>query len=135
MKRLIVVALTLALSVGIGSAAVAAKGGGTTNVASKVKINYQTSGTPPYDEGSSFFGKVKSKSGPNKARKACRKHRKVKVTPDVGKVKTDKSGKYQIFLDHAAAPGTYTAKAKQKKIKKGHSKITCKKASASLTVS
>ena len=59
----------------------------------------------------------------------------MKVTPDVGKTKTDKSGKYQIFLDHAAAPGTYTAKAKQKKIKKGHSKIICKKASASLTVS
>ena len=98
-------------------------------------VNYQSSGTPPYDEGSSFFGKVKGKSGPSNARKACKKHRKVKVTPDVGKTETDESGNYQIFLDHAAAPGTYTAKAKQKKIKQGHSKIICKKASASITVS
>ena len=134
MKRLIVVVLTLALSVAVVSAAFAAKGT-TTNVKSKVTINYQTSGTPPYDEGSSFFGKVKSKSGPNKARKACKKHRKVKVTPGVGKTKTDKSGKWQIFLDHAAAPGTYTAKAKKKTIKKGHNKIVCKKAEKSLTIS
>jgi hypothetical protein len=134
MKRLIVVVLTLALSVAVVSAAFAAKGT-TTNVKSKVKINYQTSGTPPYDEGSSFFGKVKSKSGPNKARKACKKHRKVKIKPDVGKAKTDKHGKYQIFLDHAAAPGTYTAKAKKKKIKKHHTKIVCKKAKKSLTIS
>ena len=135
MKRLIVVVLAVALSVAIGSAALAANGGGTTHVKSKVKINYQTSGTPPYDEGSSFCGKVKSKSGPNKARKACKKHRKVKVKPDVGKAKTDKKGKWQIFLDHAATPGTYTAKVKKKKIKKHHTKIVCKKAKKSLTIS
>lgn len=135
MKRLIVVVLALALSVAIGSAALASKSGKTTKVKSKVTLKYTQGGTPPYDENSSFHGKVKSKSGPHKARKKCKKHRKVKVKPDVGKAKTDSKGKYEISLDHAASPGTYTAKVKKKTIHKKSGKIVCKKAKKSLTIS
>ena len=50
MKRLIVVVLTLALSVAIVSAAFAAKGT-TTNVKSKVTVNYQTERHAPVRRG------------------------------------------------------------------------------------
>ena len=61
MKRLIVVVLALALSVAIGSAALASKGGRTTKVKIEGDAQVHQGGNPPYNEGSSFHGKVKGK--------------------------------------------------------------------------
>ena len=79
MKRLIVVVLALALCIAVGSAALAAKGGGATKVKSKVTLKYEASGNPPYNEAARFYGKVKAKKAPGKVKKACKKGRKVKV--------------------------------------------------------
>jgi hypothetical protein len=128
MKRLIVVALALALCIAVGSTSLAAKGGGTTKVKTKVTLKYEQSGTPPYNEASRFHGKVKGKGkkASHKAKKACKKKRKVKIK-NVGKTKTNKKGKYEIVLNGAAAPGTYKAKVKKKTIHKNGEKIVCKK--------
>jgi hypothetical protein len=111
-----------------------AQGGGTTKVKTKVTLKYQQSGTPPYNEGSRFYGKVKGTKAPGKAKKACKKGRKVKVK-DVGKTKTNKKGEYEIVLNGPAAPGTYQAKVKKKTIHKNGEKIVCKKGKSKLTVS
>jgi len=127
-KRLIVVALALAVCIAVGTTALAAKGGGTTNVKTKVALKYQQGGNPPYNEAARFSGKVKAKKG-------CKKGRKVKIA-NVGKTKTDQRGKYEIPIKGAGAPGTSKAKVKKKTIRKNGEKIVCKKGkSNTITVS
>jgi hypothetical protein len=132
MKRLIVVAVALAMCLAVGSTALAKKGE-TVKVKSKITLNYQTTGTPPYDEGSRFYGKVKGKKAPGQYKKKCKQGRKVKVS-GVGKTRTAANGTYELFLDGPAAPGTYTAKVKKKTVHKKGKKIVCKKAKKSLTI-
>ena len=61
-----------------------------------------------------------------KAKKGCKKGRKIKLNgPAGGSTKSARNGSWSISKN--AASGTYTATAKKKKIKKKHGKIVCKK--------
>jgi hypothetical protein len=124
--RQIVVLLVLACCIAFVSVAAAAKGGQTTNVKSKATLTYVQTGFPPYDEGAQFSGKVKGAKAPAKARKACKKGRKVKLA-GVGQMRTTSQGTFAFVLDGAAAPGTYQAKVKKKTIVKHGDKVVCKK--------
>jgi hypothetical protein len=125
MKRLSLIVVALIACVAVGSVAVVtAKPSHTKKVKSKISLKYKQSGDPPYSESATFKGKVKGKKG---GRKVCKKHRKVKVRPGIGKVKTNKKGKYSISLNAKPPSGSYTAKVKKKKVHKHHKKIVCKK--------
>lgn len=136
MKRLSLIALALVACLAIGSVTMAVAGQSQAKkVKTKVTLSYTPSQTGPYGEQASFNGKVKAK-------KVCRKGRKVSVKnvgtgAIVGKTKTNKKGKYSISAGSGAAPGTYQAKVKKKtKKKKNGTKIVCKRAKSNkVTVS
>ena len=117
MKRRFGVVLALVACLALGSVSMSI-GAPDKKVKTKVTLDYTERGNPPYDE-SAFSGKVKAKKG-------CKKNRKIKI-PGVGDTKSNSSGAYSISLNKGADPGTYQATAKKKKIKKNGKKIVCKK--------
>ena len=122
MKRVWIALLTALGTVALLATAALAPAATTTKVKTKVTLKYaeSTTGTPPYEEQTAtFFGKVKAKKG-------CKKGRQVKV-PGAGTTRSANDGKYEISLSDPAAPGTYRAKVKKKKIQKNGKKIVCKK--------
>ena len=110
--------MALIACLALGSVSMAVGNQGVKKVKTKVTLNYTKKGNPPYNQ-SEFSGKVKAK-------KKCKKHRKIKI-PGVGKTRSAKNGTYSISLNSAAPSGTYQATAKKKKIRKHHKKIVCKR--------
>ena len=120
----IVIALVACLALGMVSVSIGKPG---QKVTTNVTLDYNETGNPPYNQ-ATFSGKVKAKKG-------CKKNRKIKL-PGVGNTKSNQQGRYSISLNNPASPGTYQATAKKKKIKKNGKKIVCKKGKSNkLTVS
>jgi hypothetical protein len=116
---LLVAALVATVAFGLVAATAAEK----TKVKTKVTIKYDSGSGAPYYENASFSGKVKAKKG-------CKKNRKVKVKQvggtTVGTDKTNNNGRYEVSAG-SFNEGSFFAKAKKKKIHKNNKTIVCKK--------
>jgi ABC-type glycerol-3-phosphate transport system substrate-binding protein len=118
MNKRFAIVLALVACLAVGSISMATAKPKVKKVKTTVTLAYANTGAPPYNQ-SVFSGKVKAKKG-------CKKNRKVSI-PNVGQTKSDSKGNYSIALSTAAAPGTDQATAKKKKITKNGTKIVCKK--------
>ena len=101
MKKLGTTVLAVLACVAVGAATLAIADTKKVKTKATVEYNVFTQGTAPYyEQTSAFSGKVKAKKG-------CKKNRKVKIVPAIGKqVKSDKKGRYTISLSDPAPNGT-----------------------------
>jgi hypothetical protein len=118
MNRRFATVLAIVGCLAVGSVSMAVGQAQVEKVKTKVTLDYTKTGSGQYSQ-SVFDGKVKAKKG-------CKKNRKVKI-PGIGSTKSSSSGTYSISLNRAAPNGTYQATAKKKKIRKNGTKIVCKK--------
>jgi hypothetical protein len=120
LSSLLVAALVATLAFGLLAANAAEK----TKVKTKVTIKYNAGSGAPYYENASFSGKVKAKKG-------CKKKRKVTVKEEggatVGTDKSNNNGRYEVAAG-SFNQGDFFAKVKKKKIEKKNKTIVCKKA-------
>jgi hypothetical protein len=120
LSSLLVAALVATVAFGVLAATAAEK----TKVKTKVTIKYNAGTGAPYYENASFSGKVKAKKG-------CKKNRKVKVKEEggqtVGKDRSNNNGRYEVAAG-SFNEGDFFAKVKKKKLEKKGKTIVCKKA-------
>lgn len=127
MKKRLAIGLALVACLAAGSAAMAIAKPKVKKVDTTLTLGYsETITTPSGPYGPSEPSSRSVFSGDVKAKKGCKKNRKVSI-PGVGDTKSASDGGYAVSLDTAAPPGTYQATAKKKKIKKHGKKIVCKK--------
>ena len=116
-------AFALVACIAVGAVTMAAT---KTKVKTKVSVDFSgktTGGNSPYTQGTfegHFAGKVKAKKG-------CKKNRRVNVSGGIGSTKSDKSGNFDLEVSKKPAADDYTATVKKKKLNKGGKKIVCKR--------